>query len=129
MLKYLRTAERSGTSCSCFPPTEEQVAFQDVLEEATQKVGLKATITLTDMANIEPGWNGKRGMIDAAMIRDVIPDASRRLLLVSSPSGNGQLGQGAASLRGRASLVRPGRTTSPDTFPAKKPAGKRRQGE
>lgn len=66
---------------------EDQVVFQDVPEEAAQKVGLKVTITLTDMENIRAGRTGKRGLIDAAMIRGVIPDAARRRFFVSGPPG------------------------------------------
>ena len=53
MLKYLSDRGEKRDIVLLFSSSrEDQVAFQDVLEEATQKVGLKATITLTDMANI-----------------------------------------------------------------------------
>ena len=56
MLKYLSDRREKRDIVLLFSSSrEDQVAFQDVLEEATQKVGLKATITLTDMANIRAG--------------------------------------------------------------------------
>ena len=88
MLKYLSDRGEKRDVVLLFSSSrEDQVVFQDVLEEAAQKVGLKVTITLTDMENIRAGWTGKSGLIDAAMIREVVPDASRRLFFVSGPPG------------------------------------------
>ena len=98
MLKYLSDRGEKRDVVLLFSSSrEDQVVFQDVLEEAAQKVGLKVTITLTDMENIRAGWTGKSGLIDAAMIREVVPDASRRLFFVSGPPGNGELGQVGAT--------------------------------
>jgi ferredoxin-NADP reductase/Na+-transporting NADH:ubiquinone oxidoreductase subunit NqrB len=88
MLKYLSDrGEQRDIILIYSASREEQVVFRDVLEEAQRLIGLKVVFTLTDTALIRPGWTGRRGMIDAAMIRELIPDAARRRFLVSGPPG------------------------------------------
>jgi ferredoxin-NADP reductase/Na+-translocating ferredoxin:NAD+ oxidoreductase RnfD subunit len=88
MLKYLSDRiEKRDIVLLYSAGREEQVVFQDVLEKARCTLGVNVTVTLTDQERIRAGWTGKRGQIDAAMIREVIPDASRRLFLVSGPPG------------------------------------------
>jgi glycine betaine catabolism B len=65
--------------------SEDELAFRDVFDEARCKVGLKPIYVLTDPARIRPGWDGKQGPINAAMLREVMPDASGRMCFVSGP--------------------------------------------
>jgi ferredoxin-NADP reductase/Na+-translocating ferredoxin:NAD+ oxidoreductase RnfD subunit len=88
MLKYLADrGEKRDIVLLYSAGSEEQIVFADVLEEARKTVGVNVTVTLTDLEQIRAGWTGARGQVDGAMIRQVIPDASRRLFLVSGPPG------------------------------------------
>ena len=87
MLKYLADrGERRDVILVYSASREDQVVFQDVLEGA-RNAGVNVVVTLTDRSRIRPQWTGCRGAIDAAMIREVIPDAPRRRFLVSGPPG------------------------------------------
>jgi ferredoxin-NADP reductase len=66
---------------------KEQVVFGSLIGDAQRAIGLRAFATLTDLTRVPPEWPGLRGPITPAMIRELIPDASRRLFMVSGPPG------------------------------------------
>ena len=86
MLKYLSDRKEKRDVVLLYAASRrEQLVFADVIAEAQRAVGLRATATLTDTAAVPEGWPGLRGPVSADMIRTFIPDASRRLFLVSGP--------------------------------------------
>ncbi|HUJ76356.1 MAG TPA: FAD-dependent oxidoreductase, partial [bacterium] len=64
---------------------EEDLAFREVFDEAQRTLGLKAIYVLADAARVRPGWQGKVGLMDAKLLREVLPDTARRQCLVSGP--------------------------------------------
>jgi len=88
MLKYLADrGEKRDVVLLYSASRKDQVVFGNVIGEAQREIGLRAFATLTDVAQVPAEWPGQRGPITAAMIREVFPDASRRLFLVSGPPG------------------------------------------
>jgi ferredoxin-NADP reductase len=84
MLKYLSdSGERRDIILVYSNYTEEEIVFRDVLEEAERSAGLKIVHTLTDAARTRPDWRGRRGFVDAAMIREEVPDFGARMFFVS----------------------------------------------
>jgi ferredoxin-NADP reductase len=66
---------------------EQEIVFGDVLQEASQKIGLKVVHTLTDPSRVRPGWCGRIGFISAEMIRKEVPDFHSRQFMVSGSPG------------------------------------------
>jgi ferredoxin-NADP reductase len=62
---------------------EDEIVFRDVFDEAERTIGLKAVYTLTDLSRIRCDWCGRRGLIDARMIREEVPGLGRRRFFVS----------------------------------------------
>jgi ferredoxin-NADP reductase len=88
MLKYLSDrGEKRDVVLLYSASQKEQLVFGGVIEEAQRTIGLKAFSTLTNDGEAAAGWPGLRGPVTAAMIREIFPDASRRLFLVSGPPG------------------------------------------
>jgi ferredoxin-NADP reductase/Na+-translocating ferredoxin:NAD+ oxidoreductase RnfD subunit len=65
--------------------TEEEIVFRDVFDRAETVAGLRVIYTLTDLARIRPDWCGRRGRIDAEMIRGAVADPGSRTFFVSGP--------------------------------------------
>jgi glycine betaine catabolism B len=88
MIKFLvDTGEKRDVVLFYSNYTEDEIVFRDVFDAAEASIGLKAVYTLTDCAKVRPGWSGKRGFIDAAMIRGEVPDCESRLFYVSGSPG------------------------------------------
>jgi ferredoxin-NADP reductase len=88
MLKYLCDKDEKRDVVLLYAASRrDQLVFEDVIHEAEQKIGLRAFHTLTDRNRLPADWARQRGPVTAAMIREIIPDASRRLFMVSGPPG------------------------------------------
>lgn len=60
----------------------EEVVYRDVLDEASQKLGIRTIYTLTD-AGVPEGWRGKTGYVDSKMIMEGVPDWRTRTFYIS----------------------------------------------
>lgn len=65
--------------------TADEIVYSDVFTSAAQELNIRTIYTLTDTAKVPPGWSGKVGRIDAAMITDVVPDFLERVFYLSGP--------------------------------------------
>lgn len=63
--------------------TPADIAYREVFDAAAAKLNIGTVYTLTDAAAAPPGWGGRTGRIDAAMIREEVPDFAERLFYVS----------------------------------------------
>lgn len=64
-------------------PTE--LAYGDVFNRASQKIGLRVVPTVTDPAQVPAGWTGRQGPINPTMITEEIPDFLQRMFYLSGP--------------------------------------------
>ena len=88
MLKYLvDTGEKRDIVLLYSNYSEQEIVFADVLKEAECRIGLRVVHTLTDLSRVRPGWRGRTGFIDAAMIRQEVPDCRSRRFMVSGSPG------------------------------------------
>jgi ferredoxin-NADP reductase len=88
MIKYMvDTGEIRNVVLLYSSPREEEIAFRDVIAEASCRIGLKVVYTLTDAETVSPGWKGRRGRITAEMIRADVPDFRSRHFMVSGSPG------------------------------------------
>ena len=88
MIKYLLdTGERRDIVLLYSSSSEEEIVFRALFDEAREKVGLVAVYTLTDLSRIRQGWCGRRGPIDAEMIRREVQGLSARRFFVSGSPG------------------------------------------
>jgi ferredoxin-NADP reductase/Na+-translocating ferredoxin:NAD+ oxidoreductase RnfD subunit len=62
-----------------------EIVYQDVFNEAWQRLGIRTLYTLTDMTAIPADWQGAKGKIDAQMIMREIPDYKERFFYLSGP--------------------------------------------
>jgi glycine betaine catabolism B len=67
-------------------PTEDDIAFRRELDELAQ-VNPHIEIHYTLTKDAPDGWTGRRGRIDADMVRDVVPDLDRSIFYVCGPPG------------------------------------------
>ncbi len=61
---------------------ESEIMYQDIFEQAEEKINLKTIYTLTEESSAS--WKGKRGRIDDKMIEE-IPDWKERTFYLSGP--------------------------------------------
>jgi len=59
------------------------LVFRDTFDRATHELGLKPVYVLSGEA--PAGWQGRTGRVDAAMIREEVPDYAERLFYLSGP--------------------------------------------
>ncbi len=64
---------------------EDDIAYKDLLDEAERRLGIRTAHALTETDRIPAGWRGHRGMIDADMIMNEVPDFKERLFYLSGP--------------------------------------------
>jgi ferredoxin-NADP reductase len=84
MLKYLTdTGERRDIVLLYSNYREEEIVFKDIFRDAEKTVGLKPVFTLTDQDKVGKDWSGRRGLVDAQMIREEVPDFKERVFFVS----------------------------------------------
>ncbi len=88
MIKYLvDTGQRRDIVLLYSNYREEEIVFKDVLCDAEKKAGVRVVHTLTNKAKARTGWQGRTGVIDAAMIRRDVPDFAARHFFVSGSPG------------------------------------------
>ncbi len=88
MVKYLHdTGGRRDIVLLYSNYTEDEIVFRDVFDPAARSVGLKTVYTLTDGEKVRADWCGRRGFIDAQMIRAEVPDLAQRRFFVSGSAG------------------------------------------
>lgn len=87
IIKYLLdTGDRRDITLFYSNRNETEIAYRELFDEASVKLGIKIVYTLTER-NSSANWQGKRGFVDTQMIRSEVPDFSERLFYVSGPRG------------------------------------------
>lgn len=84
-------------------------AYTDIFGQAADKIGVKNVFTLTGNS---PDWQGRRGQIDARLIKAEVPDYLQRTFYVSGPQP--MVGAVKDALQ---SIGVPGRQIKTDFFP------------
>ena len=62
------------------------IVYEDVFRQAERELGMRIVYTLSDRQKVSPVWTGRVGYIDAALIREEVPDYGRCLFYVSGPN-------------------------------------------
>lgn len=84
MIKYLSdNNDRRSVTLLYSNRTAAEVAYSDVFQEATKKIGLKAVYTLTDKNAVPNRWTGETGIVGADMIAKNVPDYKDRTFYIS----------------------------------------------
>lgn len=87
MIKYLLDKnERRLITFLYSNKTVADIAYKDIFDKAEAQLGIKTVYTVTD-ASGTPDWQGRKGMIDAKMIMEEVPDYKRRVFYISGPHG------------------------------------------
>jgi glycine betaine catabolism B len=85
MIKYMiDTGIRRPVTLFYANRQADEILFQDVFDQAEKATGLKTVYTLSG-DGVPESWQGRRGRIDADMIRQEVPDYLDRLYYVSGP--------------------------------------------
>jgi glycine betaine catabolism B len=86
MIKYLLDKrEQRDIALLYSASTVQDIAYQDVFEEARTRLGIKPTYFLTKQ-DVQPRDGRYRaGLITAEQIQDVVPDFAERLFYISGP--------------------------------------------
>lgn len=88
MIKYLLDKNETRPITLLYSnKSESDIVYKDVFDEAAEKLGMKTIYTLTERNAISPEWNGGRGMISEAMIREHVPDFAESAFYISGPRG------------------------------------------
>lgn len=86
MLKYLLDMqERRDIILFYANKTVDEMIYQEVLNAAQAKLGIKIIYTLTDTTAIPDNWPGYVGRINEQMLQGVMPDYQERTYYVSGP--------------------------------------------
>lgn len=86
MVKYLVDTKQSRDIVLFYSNKNvSEAVYTDIFDQAVEQIGLKVVYTLTDSAQVPPGWKGKVGMIDAEMIAAEVPDFKQRTFYISGP--------------------------------------------
>ena len=86
MLKYLIDTKDARSIVMFYANKRaDEIVYIDVFNQALQQLGIKMVYTLTDQAAVPPNWQGRVGRIDAAMIKQEVPDFQERLFYLSGP--------------------------------------------
>lgn len=87
MIKYLLDKNQPRTITLLYSEkTSSQLAYTDIFQTASQKLGVKVVYVLTNQKPSLPNW-AKTGPITAQMIKAEVPDYPERLFYISGPSG------------------------------------------
>jgi len=85
MLKYLLDTKQSRPITLFYSNrTAEDIVYQDILDQASQELGVKVIYTLTDK-DVPPNWTGRTGFIDASVIKQEAPGYQNSLFYLSGP--------------------------------------------
>jgi ferredoxin-NADP reductase len=88
MLKYLLDEKKKRDIVMIYSnKTQKDIAYRDIITEASKTIGLKNVYTVTD--ELQPGeiWNGNKGAVNAEMIKREIPDYLDRYFYISGTHG------------------------------------------
>jgi glycine betaine catabolism B len=87
MLKYLLDTKQARPITLFYSNrSAAEIVYQDVLDQAANQLGTKIIYALTD-PQTPAGWSGHKGMVDAALITQEVPDYKERTFYVSGPHG------------------------------------------
>jgi ferredoxin-NADP reductase len=84
MIKYLvDTNQYRDVKLIYSNRSASEVAYNNIFEEANQKLGIQTLHALTDFTKIPSFWSGHKGYVDGAMIQKEIPDYQERIFYIS----------------------------------------------
>ncbi|MEI6304577.1 MAG: FAD-binding oxidoreductase [Candidatus Taylorbacteria bacterium] len=63
------------------------LAYPEIWQAATEKLGIKVVCTLTDTQNLTRDWSGRIGFVSPDMITHEVPDYMNRTYYISGPHG------------------------------------------
>jgi glycine betaine catabolism B len=87
MVKYLiDKKERRDIVLFYANKTEEEIAYKDIFDAASDAIGLKTVYILSDKEHVPTNWKGKVGRIDKALLEDSVPDYKDRMFYLSGPT-------------------------------------------
>ena len=106
MIKYLvDTGERRDIVLFYSARTEEDLAYKDLLDEASKIIGLKVIYVVNELKNKTLPWTGRIGRLDEKMIKEEVKDYQNRIFYISGPpslvSGMAKTIQGMGLGRGQ----------------------------
>ena len=86
MLKYLLDMQdRRDIILFYANKTADEIVYQDILNTAQARLGMKTFYTLTDTTVIPRNWPGYVGRISEQMLREAMPDYQERTYYLSGP--------------------------------------------
>lgn len=84
MVKYLADRDEKRDVVLLYSNrTAGEIAYRDIFEEAEREIGMRTIYAITDPKEMPPVRNGHRGRIDAALVRNEIPDYLERTFYIS----------------------------------------------
>ncbi len=87
MIQYLiDTRQRRSVVLFYANTTVNQIVYKDVFDRAQRILGTKTVYTVSDPRNVPPGWQGKVGYIDAALIQREVADYRKCVFYISGPN-------------------------------------------
>ncbi len=88
MLKYLISKEEKRDIVMLYSnKTPDDIAYQNIISEAQNKIGLKNIYTVTDPLPPGTSWRGETGFVNSEMIKNKIPDYLDRHFYLSGTHG------------------------------------------
>jgi ferredoxin-NADP reductase/Na+-translocating ferredoxin:NAD+ oxidoreductase RnfD subunit len=86
MIRYmLDTRDRRDAVVLCANWRVEDIAYDGLLREACDQLGIQSVHALSATDSVPAGWGGAVGFVDARLIREVVPDYVDRTFYVSGP--------------------------------------------
>ena len=86
MLKYLLDSRQRRDIILLYAnKTANQIMYEDVLNAAAMKLGIKTYYTLTDTAAVPRNWEGLVGRLNEQMLLATVPDYQERTYYISGP--------------------------------------------
>lgn len=66
--------------------TEDEIAYKDIFEKASQSFGLKTVYLLSEEEHIPQNWNGEKGRVTEELIKKHVQDFTTRTFYLSGPN-------------------------------------------
>ncbi len=86
MIKYmLDTGDRRAVVVLYANRRVEDIAYDGLLEQAAERLGVRTVHILTDLRQVPSSWDGRTGHIDEDLIAEEVPDYRDRIFFVSGP--------------------------------------------
>ncbi len=84
MIKYLLDRDEKRVITLMYSnKTKAEIAYKELFDEASAKLGLKNVYTITD--EIPQDWEGRTGFINRKMIEEEVPDHLESMFYISGP--------------------------------------------